>query len=313
MNLPKKAAKRIQKHYTPVIQELGPPMPLHEAQGIVAIMLGYEDWHDLEQITKQAKYPPSQLDENCSVQEQDKRLAYQANVLGGVLPFSYAWLYELALKFRVSAGSPISSLFKEDGYRQNVLFYSEPYDEAPQWRYRASARSWDNRDDLYKLNGKWGRGEINFEDYKSQLDGFREVAPEDIVPYLYYIEAVNDIHKRELATSYLPKLEAIIIQCIPSSYPMKKKVPPLIWGHIENRDYLRSLYQMAESYYVIGNYIKAKQWFLFLTRCSPFELGNEIFYLVDMRQASPEGDVHMLKGKELCARYLSPVSGKLRR
>lgn len=62
MTLPKKAAKRIQKHFTPEIPNFGSPMSLYEAQQLAAVMLGYDDWYELEQCTKSGLHPPSLLD-----------------------------------------------------------------------------------------------------------------------------------------------------------------------------------------------------------------------------------------------------------
>ncbi|WP_339674100.1 hypothetical protein [Dasania marina] len=301
--LPKKAAKRIQKHFSPEPETIFPHMPLHEAQRIAALMLGYKDWHELEQSTNSAKNTPSPLDEQASEEEQSQRLRYQANVLGTLLPLTEPILYELALKFRVSAGAPFSSQFAYDSHRQNKLFYWEPYGEPPEWRFRPSARSEETREELYSLIDKWGSGQLNFGEYLFRLDEIIEAQPENITPYLYIIEAIADIGEWEIAKTLLPELEAEIIKSIPANYPMKRKVPALNWGTIDNRDYLRSLYHLAQGYYANGNYKKAKQWFLFLTRCSEFEIGFEKCFLVDLRRATPDGEVHLMEGKKLHDQY----------
>lgn len=294
ISLPKKAAKRIQKHFTPEIPGLCQPMPLHEAQHLAAVMLGYQDWHDLEQETKSARHSPSLVDEKASPEEQAARIAFQADVLGQILPFTEPLLHEVALKLRVSAGAPFSTEFEVDAYRQNALFYWEPYGEDPEWRFRPSARSNEKRDELYYLLEQWGSGQITLGDLKEAVDRIIEEQPENIVPYLYIISAAGEVNYWEVAEPYLPKLESVIENSIPSDYPMKRKVPPLIWGTIDNRDYLRSLYFLAEGYYAAGNFKKAKQWFLFLTRCSEREIGNEKFYLHDLRQPKPKGDLHLI-------------------
>lgn len=79
---------------------------------------------------------------------------------------------------------------------------------------------------------------------------------------------------------------------------MKGRVDPIIWGTIDNRDYLRALYYLAIGFYAAKNYKKAKQWFLFLIRCSPMEIGIEKIFLQDLRQPEPEGNIHtvMMQG-----------------
>ncbi len=302
MNLPKKASKRVQSHFT---SDFMPErnMKLSEAQQLTAAMLGYSDWHDLEQITKLAQHPPSPVDEDASPEEQTKRLDYQADILSQISPVTEPILRQMALEFRVSAGNPLSPKFSDDGYRQNSVFYWEPYGEDPEWRYRPSTRSTQKREELYDLIDQWGRGQMNFGDYKNQLDNTIKEQPENLTPYLYILEAYGEINAWEMISDYLPELENAILKSLPLDYPMKKKIPSLIWGTMENRDYLRSLYHLARGYYALENYKKAKQWFLFLTRCSSIEMGHEKYYLKDIRSTKPDGDIHLLEEKEIYERY----------
>lgn len=285
-------------------------MPLHEAQHITSLMLGYKDWHGLEKATKSAGHPASLLDEQCSPAEQADRINYQVKVLSEHFPQTEPVLKALALKFRVSAGSPFAAALSEDGYRQNALFYWEPFGENPEWRFRPSARSEEKRDELYDLLDSWGRGEITLGDYLNTLEQIVKVQPENLTAYLYMISACGDLDCWAIAEPYLPKLEAAILNLLPPYYPMRRKVPAVNWWTVVNRDYLRSLYYLAEGYYAAGRYKKAKQWFLFLTRCSERELGHEKFFLRDLRQAAPAGDVHLMESEDLCDRYLCPTTGK---
>ncbi|RYY74493.1 MAG: hypothetical protein EOO52_13085 [Gammaproteobacteria bacterium] len=308
--LPKKAAKRIQKHFTPDYQ-IFEPMALSHAQFIVAYMLGYEDWHELDQITKSGKYSASLLDEYASADEQQKRIDYQVARLGRLQPQTEPLIKQMVLQFRVSAGNPLSENFAEDGYRTNSLFYWEPWGEEPEWRFIPSRRSEEVRDLLYELLNLWGGGEITLGDYEAKLEPLIESQPENIIPYLYLITAYGeDAGYWEDIAPFLEKLEAIILNSIPPSYPKRGKVPPLIWGTIDNRDYLRSIYCLGVGFYAINNFKKAKKWLLFLRRCCAVRLGNEKEFLIDLRQPNPEGDLHLLEPNEIFDRYYDPVSGK---
>ena len=309
MTLPKKAAKRIQKYYTPD-KGYGLPMELHQAQSMTAEMLGYASWHELEEVTKSGAHNPSPLDEDSTEEDQAARLQFQADVLSGWAPVTEPIVKELVLKFRVSAKSPRSAELAEDGYRSNAVFYWEPYGEAPEWRFRPSARSRDTKDDLFYLGNEWERGKLNLGDYREKLDSIIAQQPENITAYLHLITAAGEIDAWDYIELYLPKLEIEILKSLPKDYPLKKKVPPLIWGTIDNRDYLRCLYFLGEANYANGNYKKAKQWFLFLRRCSERNIGHEKFFLHDLRQKEPEGDLHLLDGIDMCDRYLCPETGK---
>lgn len=302
LKLPKKAAKRIQAHFTPS-PRLGEKPKLSDAQELTACMLGYSNWHELEQVTKSAKHPPSPVDEEASPEEQARRIDYQANILSYVSPVTEPILREIAFKVRVSAGNPLSTKFSDDAYRVNAVFYWEPYGEDPEWRFRPSIRSANESDDMYALIDRWSRGQINFGEYKDQLDETIERLPEFLTPYLYLLEACSEIKVLEIITDYLPRLEKIILTSLPSNYPMKRKVPAFNWGTIDNRDYLRSIYYLAQGYYAEGDYKKAKQWFLFLQRCSSRTLGHEKYFLKDIRSSNPDGDLHLIEDKEIAERY----------
>lgn len=300
--LPKKAAKRIKKHFTPQAN-FGNPMPLNEAHKITAWMLGYDTWHELEQITKSANQSPSSLDEQATPEEQKRRISFQADVLGQVCPVTKPILRQFALQLRVSAGSPYSTEFSEDAFRSNAAFYWEPYGEEPEWRFRPSLRSKEAREFLYELIESWGRGQISMGGYLKQLEPIIERQPENIVPYLYLISACGEIGQWAYTEDYLPRLEAAIENALPEDYPRKKKVPSFIWGTMDNRDFLRSLYYLGVGYYAAKNFKKAKQWFLFLTRCSSITMGHEKYFLKDLRLPVPKGDLHLLEGKGIAERF----------
>ena len=101
----------------------------------------------------------------------------------------------------------------------------------------------------------------------------------------------------ELCEKYLEALQGAITGSLPQGYSMKNKVASINWGTIENRDYLRSLNYLAQGYYAIGNYKKAKQWFLFLTHCTSREIGLAKYFLKDMRSQVPYGDLHEMEGE----------------
>jgi hypothetical protein len=292
--LPKKAAKRIQKHFSPADSLFRPPMPLSQAQQITALLLGYQGWHELNEVTKSGGDSPSALDEHIDASEQELRISYQMGQLEKILPFTEPVIRKLVLKFRVSAGNPKSLKLKEDGYRQGKLYHWKPFDSStPEWRFISSERSDMVREDLYDLLGRWESGSINLGEYKNSIDTLLKSQPENLAAYLYIIGACHDLGLWEIGASYLSGLESAILAVIPSNYPMNKKVDKVQWGDMDNRDYLRSVYILALGYYASGQYQKAKKWFLFLVRCSSIEMDKEKLYLADLRRSEPDGMLHL--------------------
>lgn len=294
IELPKKAAKRIQKHFSPAGLQFHPPMQLNQAQQIAALLLGYQGWHELNEVTKSGKHSSSALDEHVDASEQELRISYQMNQLEKVLPFTEPVIRKLVLKFRVSAGNPKSLEFEEDGYRQGKLYLWKPLDSLkPEWRFIPSERSDMVREDLYGLSDQWESGLINFGQYKNSLDAQLKSQPENLAAYLYIISACHDLGFWTVGASYLSGLESAILAVIPSNYPMNKQVDKVQWGDINNRDYLRSVYILALGYYANGQYQKAKKWFLFLVRCSSIEMDKERLYLADLRKPKPNRMLHL--------------------
>lgn len=291
MDLPKKAAKRIQRHFTPT-RYLIEPMKLSQAQAITAFLLGYDDWHELDKSTKSGMHDPSELDENASAEEQRKRIDFQVQRLSMLQPQTEPLIRDMVLRFRVSAGNPLSTNFDEDAYRENSLLYWEPYGEPPEWRFRPSHRSEEVRDELYCLLNTWTSSAISTSDYIEQLKSFYEKHPENITPYLYTIEAFELKGHWTDALDCIEKLEQAIMKSIPASYPIKRKVAHVNWWTVENRDYLRALYWLGVGFYANKKYKKAKQWFLFLKRCSSRNIGDEVEFLRDLRLPNRKGNVH---------------------
>lgn len=296
--IPKKAAKRIKKHFSPLSRP-DDPLALNEAQKITAWMLGYDTWHELEQVTKSARNPSSLLDEYATKVEQGRRIDFQSDVLNRILPLSEPLIRELALQFRVSSSNPLSIEFSDDYYRRNVIFYWEPLAGEAEWRFRPSLRSKAESDYLYDLMESWNCGRIKIGEYLEQLQAIMDKQPENLLPYIYAIDALREIGEWSYTENYLPLLESAIEGAIPDSYPREKKVPAFNWGTMENRDFLRGIYHLALGFYAVGNFGKSKLWFLFLTRCSPFQIGAEKYFLEDLRRVDPDGNFHLLDDKDM--------------
>lgn len=302
MTLPKKAARRVQSYFTPP-PGLGEKPKLSDAQNLTAWMLGYDTWHELEQVTKSGSHPPSPVDEESDPIEQKKRIDYQSETLRYVSPMVDPVLRQIALEIRVSAANPKSSKFSEDAYHQNAVFYWEPYGEEPEWRFRPSLRYSKTKEELFNLSDKWERGQILLGAYLDKLNAIIAQQPENISAYLDALCACEAVGAWTLGENYLEDLQAAITGSLPPEYPMKKKVAPFIWGTVDNRDFLRALYHLAQGFYAMGDYKIAKQWFLFLRRCSPMEMGAEKYFLKDIRRPEPYGDLHLMESKDIYDRF----------
>ena len=289
MTLPKKAAKRIQKQFSPS-KVPNRKIDLSFAQLIAANMLGYSNWHELEQVSK-SKLTPSLTDEFVSEEEQTERISFQANVLRRFLPYTEPLLQEIALELRVSAGNPSSLKFSEDHIRDNKVFHWIPpgFLEKPEWRFRPSKRSAEIKNTLWDLLDTWSTGQLNFVDYQESLEATIKEQPENVTAQMYLLDAAGNIDALQHMEKELTRAEETVLNCLPVNYPLNKKVDHFNWYTHDNRDFLRLVFHLAYGHYVNGKYRNAKKWFLFLKRCSDVFEGEIAPFLDDLKLNRPTG------------------------
>lgn len=290
MTLPKKAARRIQKFYSSS-EFLKQAMPLHEAQAIAAWMLGYDDWHELEQTTKSLVPTPSLLDEDADAQTQEARIQYQTSALQEITPLTMPPCRALAFQFRVSGKNPLSKNFAVDLYSTNELIYDAQFEE---WRFMPSIRSKAMYEVMYELSDKCQAGQLTFWQYEMKTFELCDRYPEAFVPYIYLLYALGKAGHWEKFAKHLPEFEKRVSTVFPENFPTSKRtLKPLEWGSVDSRDFLRSLYALGLAHYIGGNYQAGKKWLLTSKRCASIVMGEEDALLADMRSNQPKGDLHL--------------------
>ena len=288
---PRKVAKRFHKMHSNTHWD-GTKTYLADSQHIVATMYGYSDWRELVKVTKSAKYKPSRFDENIGEEEQRLRIDYQTSILRRYFALPSVSLRIKALSIRVTARSPRSEDLTECYIRENMVCFEDEYNE---WRFIPSQRSLSRRDELYEALEVWDSQDINLGDYEAMLSEVSLQHPEDIVPYHYIISAAHEVNAWEYAECHFAKLENVIETSLPDTYPRKRKTFPFIWSG-PNRDFLRAIFDLATGYYAVGEFKKAKKWFLFFSRCVDPRVKDSFetnVFLKDLRRKPPLGDVHL--------------------
>lgn len=291
LTLPKKAAKRVQKHFSPTPSPF-PPAKLSFAQDVTAIMLGYDSWHELEQVIKAGNYPPSPLDEECSAEEQSRRIDYQTEVLQHFTPLIGLVLRQVAIKLRVSAANPQSPALEEQSFDRNrIVFWTDPYNGRSEWRWFPSDRSEASENAITDKYQRWERGLIEGGPFFDELVDRLAVEPENLfaVEHLFYL--ARNSGQLSLVEDLLDQFEAAVIKTIPAHFPQRGPVY-FEWGTPANRILHIVTYELAEGYYRIRNFPKAQRWFEFTARTSKRTRPYCLDYLKDLKRPAPSGRVH---------------------
>lgn len=267
LTLPKKAAKRIQAHFTPKYDDMPfKKMALSRAQQITAWMLGYESWHELEQVTKAKKHPPSPMDEDCAPEEQIKRLDYQTAVFGQISPLIGIVCREIVIKLRVSAKNPLSENLAEQNFNKNrIRHWVDPFSGRGEWRFLPSRRSIENGDDLYELSELWACENLDFDEYSACLVAMLEARPEDMNVIAEILRLMVNDDEYVFPLSKLDEFESAIRAVIPADFPETGQVF-FNWLTMENRTFHRATLWLAGSYDLAKEYDKARYWFEFTSR-----------------------------------------------
>lgn len=298
MTLPKKAAKRIHAHFTLPPGLDGLSMTLSEAQELTARMLGYADWHELHRVTQRGDHQPSPLDEDAGPTEQQARIDYQTMVLGTVSPLIEPVLRKLVLTLRVSAGIRASDNFIEDAYRQNTITqWQDPTKDKPEWRFLGSVRADEISEEVWELLDFWQSGNMKLGEYLEKLKALYKQQPENMSLITDMLSATTELDALILIEDLIPEFEKEINLTIPVNFP-ERRTTYLSWYETENRDFHRAVALLAEAYYRLGNFSRAKRWFNFSNRTCEYFKENNIPFLKDLRARKPKGNIHLLDDEE---------------
>ena len=296
LTLPKKAAKRVQNHFSDPLSDAIPhlSMKLAQAQELTARMLGYDSWHELLQVTKKGIHTPSLLDEYSDSKEQALRIDYQTEVLGTISPLIEPVRRQLALQLRVSSGMPTSDELSENIYQYNhIKYWVDPISNKGEWRFLPSLRTTQIQEDIFELQETLEEGLIESERYVEILKDYLQLQPENIDVITALLGVAVEFNNPHVIESDLLVFESTIDLCIPIDFSRRKK-NILIWWEIDNRNFHRAVCMLAECFYRVGKFEKAKKWFNFSKKtCDHFTNYIEP-YLKDLRLDRPIGKVHIL-------------------
>lgn len=297
LTLPKKAAKRVQKHFSPDLSPF-PPTKLAWAQDVTAIMLGYDSWHELAKVTRNGSKPTSPLDEQCSAEEQRRRIDFQTEALNQFTPLIDLVLRQVVVQLRVSAANPLSPVLEEQSFDRNrIIYWTDPFCGRSEWRFFPSDRSdasWDGISEKYQC---WERGLAEGGPFFDELVDRLAAEPENLfaVEHLFYL--ARNSGQLWLVQDLLDQFEAAVIQTIPANFPQHGPAY-FEWGTHSNRVLHSVTYELAEGYYRIGNFPKAKRWFVFTARTSKHTRPYCLDYLKDLKRSVPCGRVHEVEPQD---------------
>lgn len=101
------STKRVKKILSQDIESMR-DVKLSTCQKLVAKMLGYGSWRELDMVTKKLYHEPSLLDSGCTSGEQIQCLDYQCIILSKETDIPILVSRQLVVRLRVSAFDPLS-------------------------------------------------------------------------------------------------------------------------------------------------------------------------------------------------------------
>lgn len=115
----KTAAKQLRNQYNPEI-------PLHDYHTVIAKMLGYVDWFELEKKTKKGNLAVSPYDEMIGQEEQQRRIQFQSKAFEEFMGAEPLEAYDHALALRLTAGDKTSDkLYLANADRNHFISINE--------------------------------------------------------------------------------------------------------------------------------------------------------------------------------------------
>jgi hypothetical protein len=297
--LAKKAAKRLKTAFDLVEANNDPQMnSYHESKGIDTIekttlskaqlltanMLGYRDWHELEQTTKSSSVNLSLPDEDIDEAQESERIEYQFNQLKK--HYNSHLCQDIAYIARVSAKSPNSPKLNNGIGTQNEIVFDK---EEKKWRFYRSIRS-----DLFSINiddihDGWSSGYKTDDELLSYAEEVLTHSPESHNAIWIYLCAITKNERLRGDNSVrTSELEKTYLSWLPEEF-LKAKNKSFEWHCMEDRDFLRVSAMFAHTFYLQREFKKSHEWFARLSEMTDvFDEGYKDI-IKDNSSASPKG------------------------
>lgn len=276
IEFPKKAAKRLQKSFQMIAEyidtELSSKMfssiksmsdykPIEEislskAQAYTAEMLGYRDWHELEEATKLNSSINNKFDEDVSEDDEIKRRYYQWEILDNY--YKNGYVNQIVFSARVSAKNPLSEQLSEDLWFKNYMYFDK---DDGNWEFHASMRSGLNRKTINEIQEDWSYNHNIGQKCLIKSSNFLSKEPENITAiWLYLCVIVNDINLLKANIEKLNEFESQIMLLLSTSIE-KSRIKTVNFRRMGNRDFLRVTVMIADAFFQLEDYDKANYWF----------------------------------------------------
>ncbi len=273
IEFPKKSAKRLHKSFKDVADftkdhfTCNIPLPvddykeikeisLSKAQAYTAEMLGYRDWHELEEVTKSNSSMENAFDEDVTFEEETERTYHQWDVLNNY--FHNGHVNKLVFGARVSAKSPTSIKLQNDVWFNNELYI---YEEGGQWELRHSIRSDLNSEMLNNIYEQWTYDKSTGSSALKKATLVLDKEPENITAmWLCLCVLVNDSSLLKKNNARLNEFELQMEKLFTEDFKNSKD-KRMTWNRLGNRDLLRILVMLGDAFHQLGDYKRADYWF----------------------------------------------------
>lgn len=281
---PKKAVKRVYDLLGTDYPEA--PFKHSDCLELTAKMLGYESWHQLDSVTKEARHSRSPLDEDCTPEEQLARLKFQAEQLREHA-ISDSHSIELAAIARVSAGDPKSNRLNNNGQKSNSFEHFPGNDLiGPHWTFKPSLRSITTFSFIadHQLDSP---GILEALEFMKYLEAQLKMRPEDIYLIEEYLRLSLNAGYLERVIHHLDKFSKELKAAMPDDF----LGAPVEYSTRRNRPFLRASFWLGVCFYHDGRYRQAKHWLSLIKSISDEFSSDCDIFLADINSGNPTGSV----------------------
>lgn len=292
---PKKAAKRLKKCFETVSETFGSssffgsaiikPIKLSEAQSLTANMLGYEDWHELEETIKSKQHPSSKFDEEISEEEEEKRNYYQWERLNEKYPTGF--VNQINNLSRVSAKTPTSNKLDIKIGFENSIYYIK---DEKTWKFSGSMRSDMISTKINDMQESFTTGNINLGNALDYCEGILKEAPENCTAMWFYLGSISNYEDViDDKISIVIEMEKEYLSWFPEGFFENENIY-FTWNDMDNRDLIRIAILFSQIFYTRKDFKKAKEWFSITSRMNDYFNYGYRYMIKDVNSDNPRGD-----------------------
>jgi hypothetical protein len=294
-DLAQRAAKRLTVLLGTLPVKAGFPSPSQkESQDIVAYMLGYDNWQELETVTKQTK-EPSLLDEDSErmrnellakhdKDEDDKALLeaiqpyatrlnrqfFQASRLIEITKIPYDHCLSIAKSLCLTRNEPSSMA----ALSTNQVWTEISDNGTPTYHYAGSARSQLLNDYAASIAEQFMFDEISLKKTLKLFEVTTRAHPEFIEAYWRAFTCCEKAGDYEAMADVRTNLKPLLDKAVPDFLFNNKVEGSFQWFHLPTRALYRAVVAYVSMAYAEKEYDEARKWINFLLLRFPGMNGN---------------------------------------